>query len=198
MASLKSPGRRGSSRRPAVRRTSEAGGSATSRSRATTRRTLPSHGRHGTPVHDARNRRGRVLADARQLHERARLRGKAAAEALLHDSCRAVQVASARVVAETLPLANHVVERSGGQHVPRRKPAEPAREVGRNRVGPGLLQHEFRHQDPIGRPGRSPGERPSGPVEVIQEHGSGNVRHLSAPGFRDDPKTNDIRSRAPP
>ena len=119
-------------------------------------------------VRDRRDGTRRVRPDARQRLEYRDIRGHATA--VLRDdlTCRQPQVPAAAVVAETLPLPQHVGERRGRERLDRREsrhePFPPLRCAGRLR----LLRHRLRDEDRvrIGRPAERQGSTARGvPVE---------------------------------
>ena len=69
----------------------------------------------------------------------------------LDDYCRAgVHVPGARVIAETRPEAQHIIETGGREPVDRRPPREKARIVGADGLDRGLLQHDLGKPDAVG------------------------------------------------
>ena len=87
--------------------------------------------------------------------------------------CRAVQVAAAGVIAQPGPQVQHLVLARRGQRLYARECLHKALEVGDNRFDLGLLQHDFRHPDPVGAGVMLPGQVLAPvPVEPCRARGS--------------------------
>src|SRR5450756_2399341 len=100
------------------------GNPATAKCRASTRFTLPS----------------RIAARAR----------KHAAVVLLHQLCRALQIARTRVIAEPAPQPQHLILRRAGERGDIGEAPEKTAVIRNHRTYLGLLQHDFRDPDAVG------------------------------------------------
>ena len=107
---------------------------------------------HVAPEREACDRVRRVAADAGQL-------GQIVRPAVRRDLLRgAVEVERAPVVAEPLPLADHVRRRSGGERVHRRPALEPALPARHDAVDLRLLRHHLGDEDRVRIAGPPPGQ----------------------------------------
>ena len=73
-----------------------------------------------------------------------------------HHLCSAMQVTGARVVAETFPLFQDVVDGSDGKRVDVWEPIQPALVVRDDGFDARLLEHEFRDENAVGIGARTP------------------------------------------
>ena len=99
---------------------------------------------------DRRDRRRRVGADAGQRGERRLALWKVSAMALDYGLGAGVQMPRARVIAEPGPELEHVLERRRRERAHARPARGKAREIGYDRLGRGLLQHDLGEPDAIG------------------------------------------------
>lgn len=114
---------------------------------------------------DRRDRTCRVRPDAGHAAQLARARRQRAA--LLDDSARPrPQVARARVVAESGPRGEHVVQRCGCERAHRRKLRHPLLPVRDDGLHARLLQHDLADPDRVRVARRAPGQIPPSPREV--------------------------------
>ena len=120
---------------------------------------------------EAGDRIGGVAADARQL-------GQVVRPAVRRDLLRgAVQRERAPVVAEALPLADHVAGRGGRERLDGRPALEPALPARHDALHLRLLRHDFRDQDRVRIPGLPPGQI----APVFPEPGQKQLLHAAEP-----------------
>ena len=113
------------------------------------------------------DRGGRVWTDARQLGEIVR-------PAVDRDPLyRAVQVEAAPVVAQPLPLADHVRRRRGSERLDGWPALEPGHKAGDHALHLRLLQHHLGDEDRVGIAGPTPGQVAS----VLREPGEQGCLH---------------------
>ena len=127
---------------------------------------------------DRGDRRGGVVADARQRTQRRQIGWKLSAM-VLHDRAGAsVQITRPRVIAEPGPDPQHVIEAGCGERGHARPALNKAREIRRDRLDRGLLQHDLGQPDPIGIGPRTfarpPRQNP--PMAVVPGEQIGRVR----------------------
>ena len=127
--------------------------------------------RHGTAVEcDRRDRRRRIGTDPGERAQAFFGVGKEPVMVAQHRDRAGVQIARPRIIAESGPHPQHVVERSASE----RRDIRPARneffEIGPNGLHAGLLQHDFRQPHPVRisplprrRPPRQPAAMPAVP-----------------------------------
>ena len=104
------------------------------------------------------DRRCGRAADARQLRQHRCIEGEPAGETVDHLPRAGVQVARSRVVAETRPQRQHVVQRRRGQRSDIREALAEARVVGDDCRHLRLLQHHLGQPDAVGVATRLPGK----------------------------------------
>lgn len=114
----------------------------------------------GSPlaVHDARDRAGRVPADAGERRQVVRPLGHSAGEALDAGAGSLVQPTGTAVVAEPLPLGEDVVDGRGREPLDRWPASDERREAFDHPGDLGLLQHALTDECVITAPPPSPGQ----------------------------------------
>ena len=128
-------------------------------------------GQDGLAEGEAPDRRRRVRADARQ-------RGEVLGPARIGDQAgRAVERQGAPVVAEALPLADHLRRARRGERVEVRPARHPRLEARHHAAHLGLLEHHLRHQHRVGVAAPAPGQIASGLGVPAQQR----LLHRAAP-----------------
>ena len=156
--------------------------SSTVNNRETTRSTLPSTGTAGKSKAIADYRRGGIVANARQRTQRIQILREVSAVPLDNDLRTSVQIASAGVISEAGPGAQHIVQAGRRQRINRRPSGQESCVVRRDGFDRGLLQHDFGKPDTIriravAAP-RAPGQNSGVPVIPSEQIGG-----LRRPGF---------------
>jgi len=121
-------------------------------------RDVPVHDRLRTIEGDRGHRPSRVAADAGELAQGLRAVGKPPGVSLHQVARRALEVARARVVAETRPEPEQRVGLGAGEALDVRKAREEALVVRDHRLDARLLEHRFGDPDGVGIPRAPPGE----------------------------------------
>jgi len=120
-------------------------------------------GQDVAPEGEASDGVGRVAPDAGQL-------GEVVRPAVIRDLLRgAVQVERPAVVAEPLPLADHVSGRRCRKRLDRRPALEPALPAGHDPLDLGLLRHHLGDEDRVGIARPPPRQIPPGLAEPVQK-----------------------------
>src|SRR5690554_4958980 len=101
---------------------------------------------------------GSAAADAGQAGQAFNAARKLAAVFADQQLCGLMQVAGAAVIAKTGPQVQHLVQLAGGQAGQIGKSLHEPLEVAQYSVYLGLLQHDFRHPNPVGADVLLPGQ----------------------------------------
>jgi hypothetical protein len=92
----------------------------------------------------------------------------------------ALEIPGARVVTEPGPEMQHLIERRGSQGCDIRKALQEAPVIINHGCNLGLLQHDLRHPDPVGRPLVLPGQIVPAVLAVPADQRKGESGHASA------------------
>ncbi len=144
--------------------------------------------RRAFAVRDRRDRAGGIRPDAAHRPQSGRGRGQRTTVARGDLACARPQVARTRVVAESRPGGQHVVERRGGERRHRRELRHPAFPVRDHRGNPRLLQHHLADPDRV-RVARAPPRQIAPCALEVRDHRGRELRQAAV--------RNRLRERAP-